>query len=1224
MLATSVLAVTGLLWLLSSLDSRWVKQRLLAGLYRATGLELDYRNLEIHPLSGLRIDDLDLRTPEPFRAVAPDLVRIGTARVAWHFGRHPRAAPWIDSVVLHGLAISLVQGADGRSSLTALLPASPPAPRPKQETPLSQLPATIFDGRAPVGLVTVEGVSLSFHRLDSGRTVEQLELGGLSVAVQTAPTSPPGGWRLLAKVGGDGAQATAVRREREGSAPESAHIELRLEVQGSTTEAAARVDARLVDQSFLRLSFAQDALDELLHLEASARFDSRRGLTEVVLANARLADGALAAEARAELPDGPSLAVRLPELSGTANLARLVALVPVSDLPGCSTLMETRCDKSLSTGSLRFSGRDVLFSSRNVSGTIEMEGKVGKLSLKLPAVSLSAERAEVSLRAEPAWGSDGLSLDLRSKASLRGGTLESGDQRMEIDRLDSDAHFAELRIDPLHLPATTGRGEITLRATAREARGRHPLVAADGLAARLSLRLAARDTGSADLELPIERLRLFGAGGRLLFGGPLRLEGHLSDAAIDLMQPLESVASAKLDLSTGALRLAAEGHAARGTVDFDLSAASPTLAQVAPLVPKSVGLPWRRMSLEMKAKGRLEGLAGDALHLQQRTEIQVGHPALAALHGSADALALTVSSAGDLHKQTVDTDVVFRGLKYAGKRLDDGHLSSEAQADLGARSLHVRLGAGGAAFPRTALNAALAFAPDGRTVSCDIEGEVGRLGALRSVLTSAPLLSTETNLDDLAISLKAHGSVSGLLEWTGSMPRPSGRPLTALQGMGSAKLHLSRLQIGQPKWSVAAPSVDVQLDARAEGESTRVHGDLALDALDARVANHEVRVRGLHDGFDARLEGDPLKGFGELSNHLAAADLRQDLAPEVTPEDLTLRLAVARGADGTVQLSRLELESLAGGTKASLAGALVLGEQRHKLSLRGELSQDLARLSGAPASFSGRGQLSVALRVASPDLELFRTQATVRVRGADVQLPASRFVARSIDGEIPMSADLSMAGGSLHFLRDAETNPYSQLRFADQHPLLSNSGFISVASLSTPQLEVAPLYGNLRIERNQASLSQLEVGVRGGRVSGQCLLDWEGEDSTLQARIRATGVLSSHGEPFDGSASLVASLRDRSIDGHAEIVRIGRRHLLDLLDVQDPQRVDPAINRIRRALALGYPDRVRLLFDHGFASVLVKLGGAGSLIKIDELRGIPTEPILDHVIASLTQPAEEP
>jgi hypothetical protein len=59
------------------------------------------------------------------------------------------------------------------------------------------------------------------------------------------------------------------------------------------------------------------------------------------------------------------------------------------------------------------------------------------------------------------------------------------------------------------------------------------------------------------------------------------------------------------------------------------------------------------------------------------------------------------------------------------------------------------------------------------------------------------------------------------------------------------------------------------------------------------------------------------------------------------------------------------------------------------------------------------------------------------------------------------------------------------------------------------------------------------------------------------------------------------------------------------------------MNRIRSALYFGYPESLRLVFDHGFASAHLELGGLARLIRIGELRGIPMGPIVDKMIASM-------
>jgi hypothetical protein len=272
----------------------------------------------------------------------------------------------------------------------------------------------------------------------------------------------------------------------------------------------------------------------------------------------------------------------------------------------------------------------------------------------------------------------------------------------------------------------------------------------------------------------------------------------------------------------------------------------------------------------------------------------------------------------------------------------------------------------------------------------------------------------------------------------------------------------------------------------------------------------------------------------------------------------------------------------------------------------------------------GRGQASVQLRLDSGNLRVFHALAAVRVAGATIELPRANMKIESMDGEIPLTADLVADADGMHLLHSTGINAYSELRFADQHPLLSRPSFVSIARVTTPLISIAPVAGNLRVDDNIVSLNQLELGVRGGRVTGQCILDWRGgNQAKVQMRVRGSDVKSSHGEPFDGNAAIDVSTADRSVDGRAEILRIGRRHLLDLLDLQDPHRSDAGVNRVRRALALGYPDHVRLTFKHGFADAKIEFGGLARLVRVDELRGIPMGPLIDRIMAPLEHKEED-
>jgi hypothetical protein len=493
------------------------------------------------------------------------------------------------------------------------------------------------------------------------------------------------------------------------------------------------------------------------------------------------------------------------------------------------------------------------------------------------------------------------------------------------------------------------------------------------------------------------------------------------------------------------------------------------------------------------------------------------------------------------------------------------------------------------------------------------------LAPLRSLLSRLPVVGG-LHLSQLELALAAHGTVVGLVPddlEDGSLPvRPSSALAATFDGTLQVQARGVRWQTSDRV--IATPSASLRLELRTTGPRPSVEGTMEADELHLLAGAHRIDASDVSTKASATLDGDLQTGEAELALRLSARSVLQDFAAYPVG-DLALTLSAHRTADGVVRISSLQVENPAGGTSLALQGGLDLGFERRRLSLRGQLKQDLSRAWKAPETFEGRGLVGLTFRVESSDLTVFRTQAALRLEDVHVRLPRADVALESVDGEIPISADVAVDGQSVTLLRGAELNPFSLHRFADQHPLLSRSSFLSVGSIASPAVSIAPLAGNLKIEQNVVSLGQLEMGYRGGHVSGECVLDWDGEDSTLGLHVRAVGVRSSHGEPFDGNAALLISASERSIDGRIEILRIGSRHLLDLLDVQDPLRVDPATNRIRGALAFGYPDRARVQFDHGFASMRVTFGGLARFLSVGDLRGIPTGPLIDKMLAPFSK-----
>ncbi len=248
----------------------------------------------------------------------------------------------------------------------------------------------------------------------------------------------------------------------------------------------------------------------------------------------------------------------------------------------------------------------------------------------------------------------------------------------------------------------------------------------------------------------------------------------------------------------------------------------------------------------------------------------------------------------------------------------------------------------------------------------------------------------------------------------------------------------------------------------------------------------------------------------------------------------------------------------------------------------------------------------------------------MKARDVSFALPRSGIEVQGADGEVPIKVELALGHGGYALKHLRTRSPYSTLRFTDQHPLQRRSSALSIERVTSPFLSIAPLAGNLEVDHGMISLRQFEMGVRGGIVTGQGDLDVDGPRSTLDLHLRATGVQSAHGEPLDGNVAVVITAADRSVEGRIEILRIGERQLLDLLDAQDPTHVDPAINGIRSALHFGHVDRLRVVFNHGFASAHLELGGLARFFRISDIEGMPVGPIVDRLLVPALDTAEGP
>lgn len=1247
--------------LLRSLDAPWMKRRVQALVHELAGAEIDYRATRVRLFSGLRINDLVVLTPPRFRPAAPELLRVGSVEVSWSVRSLISMGPKLHDLSLRDIAVTVVHDEDGAHSLLELgaaktpphTPAPPsvsikqPAPTP-QATPSPPLLTELLGRELPLRRVLVEGAALNLIHRERGRPVDRLHLTGLALQMEAERAGT--GARLLARLGETSAPLVLrIRRAPESGPVAEAALRLWLSAAASPQDADVKLDLQVENQSFA----PEIRVAQALHVEA--RLARAPGKSEITLSRTALADGAATLEGSIELSDAAGARPLLRKARGDVDLARVLRAAPPGIIPVAAREAKLHFDID----------QLVLDPLPHLApgGRIEIESSASGLQVNTAQDRLALDQTRLTLKAQPEQ--DG-GLVVKLAAPLQGLRIESPGRRLSsnaaefsasgrVDRagvlngtlslqIDSAQQagadavalrqarvqllLGALRFDPAAPLATTGRVDLTggMDALALARPGLH--VYAQGTRFAISSPLSGRAPFTVDVDLPIERLRLFGADKRVLTNGRARLALKLTELFPDMAQPRRTRAKANLSLELGAARAHVALNKSADGLSFDLSANTPSLAAARPLLTQDAAgsVPWEQLGLTLRSKGRVDRIAAAAPQLDHKTELRLTRPAFSRAGSTvaAEELALNLGSHGTIRRHAGELDLRLRGLAVGKRVMGTAHLKLGFDVDADAPGLRLRIDGDTASGPEGTVSAALGFDKAAGGLTYELDARLTRLSVLQPLF--APLRSMRGfDLSNLALGLRGRGLVTGLIERTGPgrAPRLVPRPLATLGVNGNLELSAKNLRWSEGDRAVVTPSVIWRADLRSEGTRRSLHGDLQLGDLRIGLGQHQLDVVRVKDSLDLVVTGDLEQGEGELTHDLRIGLLRQEIAPGYSFGDLNIFLQARRRRDGLINISQLRLSNQAGGTSLKLQGDLDFSEERRGVSLHGTLEQQLARLWTVRPQYEGQGKASLSLSVDSGNLSLFRAKAAVHLTEATVRLPQRGITVESVDGEVPISVNLILDRRGLRLARDAGANAYSELRFADQHPLLDRRSYLSIAAISTPWLVVKPLAGNIAIENNRVALSQIEMGLRGGWITGQGLLSWGEKDSVLELRIRASNIKASHGERFDGNAAVVVSTRSRSIDGRAEILRIGKRHLIDLLDVYDPHHADASVNRVRRTLSYGYPDRVRVSLDHGFASARITFGGLAGMVRVDELRGIPTGALIDKLLAQPPEPDPE-
>ncbi|HKA92149.1 MAG TPA: hypothetical protein VKE22_31035 [Haliangiales bacterium] len=1136
---------------------------------RAQGLEIDY-DAAGATLGGVKMRGLRLLMPPADAGLAPAMVSI--ARID---GRWSPFSKRLDELVIRDVDVTLVVDDDGTTSIDRLVAGMPKRP-PTPPQPLSALLSALPKGF--VASARVEGVTVTLIPRGKG---DSIRLEGVEVAAQLGADG-----RLAVKLGPT--ELKLARGERGAVAKLAADVE---------ADAGGRARAGL-DVTLVRQDLAPDLphVEHVVALSAAADFVPADRRTRVRVDRLSLLDGAATLVVDADLRDVDGGGVRavVHAASGTADLQALAKAVP-PDLGPLAVeaepleLTAKELELAPPRGTLAAAGKIGLFRWRDVEvrgvdldvdarpegDVLHARAHVPVAGLALPG--LSAERVDVTLAAT-----------IRGPRSL---DVEAG---IDVGRLAGPAvaerAHVDLRADGLALaePALASTGKVT-------ASGRVAAAALPGgpRAADVTFRAGATLGAPARADLEVDAAKLYVPSVAELAGRPAHLAVDATRIDIDAAAPARSRGEAKIAASWGDAKVDGTVAGSVAEVVWDLAAQAERFG------------PARKIAVA--SKGKL------AAGIEQDTTVSAGSVAAGA--GSVRGLTAHVTSSGTLRRHEAKVAATFQGASVGGRDLGAAKLDAIAAVDLDARRADVKLT--GDSPPMDVHVAAELDAA--HALRWEAQGKIAQLGPL------AAFLPEGVGGRRTAVELSGKGTVAGVVRGVrDGVPVLAPHPLATARGRQSLELKLRDVHVRRADGTRA--DVDA-LAARAQidlGEARRAVVDVDVPSATAVASGATVEVDGLTVHVDAALaKGREVKA----ALGLKARSARQTAFAAYPVRDAELSVTVAGDPQVTLSVGA-RLTNPGAGTALDVAGKLEQTAEpaedalfgRHSLTLEGKIEQSLDDLNAAPDQFRARGKVSMPFQVESGDLTLFRVSARAALADVTVELPDRKVRVADVRGEIPVVQEILVAPGGVQRVGSGERGLYPLLRFADHQPFLGTADYLSVGEVRVGERSFGPIAGNIRVDHDVFSVDQLEMSALGGKIGGQCLLELAGKDTALSFRGKVTGIRPSSGDDrLDANAALTLVPYRLGLEGRVEIVRIGRDHLYDLLDVWDPYHADVSANRIRFGLKLGYPKQVRLHFLRGFGSLAVELGGLAGVVRIDEIRGVPVGPALERYLAPVLE-----
>jgi translocation and assembly module TamB len=492
--------------------------------------------------------------------------------------------------------------------------------------------------------------------------------------------------------------------------------------------------------------------------------------------------------------------------------------------------------------------------------------------------------------------------------------------------------------------------------------------------------------------------------------------------------------------------------------------------------------------------------------------------------------------------------------------------------------------------------------------------------------------------DELSFAFESRGKFRGLLskDDSGALV-PSRRPFRTARGEHRSVLRVNELALVRSE--ITHELRGLSFDASSSHESP------GRGALEANLSVDEVRFgqserpMELHDyaheldAAYAALHGAPsftLKTDGTF-DHLDQWFVRQypirnvSFGAELDADDtqvFAVRHAYlhnsaggtkfeARGAYEGWRDAIRATEVCNAGTRGCPEVASMYG--REAATVTGTFEQDFSFWQSTERVKSG-GSIRVPFTVESGDLATYRILARTEIRDVMLELPEYGLRVDDLDASIPIDQEFGTAP-TFFMVPATVDNTIAQKRFFDLYPFTTRDSFLSVDQVQLGREVIGPVAANLHIAGSTLAMDQLHAAYRGGFVTGQFRADLSDDDPKVLFRGHLTGVrVEDSDDVLDANLAMSFVPTTLIVEGKAQIVRVSKDHLYEIIDVLDPYHEDEDLNRVRLGLKFGYPKFVLIKLDEGLMNAKIDLGGLAGAVRIDEIKGIPVTPFLEQYV----------